>query len=208
VNWSYERLADFLDKMARPLIRDPDFWIRMYRSGWEKTASPVYAWQAVAVCTEHKKPFPDWVMGYLAVVAKRMASDDARAAKDLRAVLPGIMGFPAKPSGPSRPLDPSAQGKNYNVLLLKLLFASAIEEGREPSEALDNALASLPSDIADRDDKTLWRWLMLDLDLKRKPSTNAEWKTALRVQFGSFLAFMENMEDKVSRDSGLENPSA
>jgi hypothetical protein len=85
------------------LQRDPDFQIRMCRSAWQGEENPVYVWSAIAICAKHKKPLPDWVMDYLAGVAQRMTSDVAKATTDLRAVLPGILGFSAKQPGPGRP---------------------------------------------------------------------------------------------------------
>ena len=194
-------------------IDDPDFLIRMYRGAWQKEGNPVFVWYAVDSCIKYKKPFPDWVMDYLGDVAQRMRSDDATAATDLRAVLPGIMGFPAKP-GPGHPLDPS--GGNDDAPLLAGWFAMEIvDRGLEPTEALRKAVKRMSPEVADRDEKTLWRWLMKAVDLKRRPRTNAEWRAALRSRYGVFQTFVlidivlkeksrkDSGLDKVSRDSGL-----
>jgi hypothetical protein len=186
----------------------PDFYMRTCRGGWQKEGNPFFVWRAVAVCTEHKKPFPDWVMEYLGDVAQRMTSDDAAAATDLRAVLPGIMGFPAKP-GPGHPLT---RPKNDEVLLAGWFAIEIVVNGLEPTEALRKAAERLPPEAADRDEKTLWRWLMKAVDLKRRPSTNAQWRAALRSRCGDLAAFVavdillkqKSREDldRVSRDSG------
>jgi hypothetical protein len=189
-----------LDEL-RALLRDPDFRIRMYRSGWEDTHSPVYAWEAVAVCTEHGMPFPDWVMGYLGGVARRMTADDARAAKDVRKALPGILGFPAKP-GPGRPLDPGGN-EPEDALLLAILFATEIERGLKPSVALRKAAAhaDLPADVAGRDERTLWRWVVQAVGLEHRPRTSAEWKAALRIHFGYFAVFIERESREIEQQS-------
>jgi hypothetical protein len=178
-------------------IRDPDLNIRADRSGWEETGNPVYVWQAVAVCTQHKKPLPDWIITYLAEVAQRMTSADARAAKDLRKVLPKIMGF--TPShGPGRPLDPDGGGHDAlslaircHALSLAILFATEIEKGLKPSAAIRKAAAALPDDVASRDERTLMRWMMQAAGLERRPRTNAEWREALRSSLGAFAALLE-----------------
>jgi hypothetical protein len=192
-------------------ISDPDFLIRMCRGAWERVGDPTFVWLAIDFCIKHKKPYPDWVTDYLGDVAQRMMSDDARAAKDLRAVLPGIMGFPAKQPGPGRPLDPSG-GKDDAALLAGRFAIEIVDRGLEPTEALREAVKLLPPEVADRDEKTLWRWLMKAVDLKCRPSTNAEWRAALRSRYGVFTTSVlldivkkirgDSGSDKVSRDSG------
>jgi hypothetical protein len=189
-------------------ISDPDFQIRICRGAWQKEGNPVFVWYAVDFCIKYKKPFPDWVTDYLGDVAQRMTSDDAAAATDLRAVLPGIMGFPAKP-GPGHPLT---RDKDEALLLAGRFAIEIVERGLEPTEALREAAKLLPPEVADRDEKTLWRWLMKEVDLKRRPSTNAEWRAALRSRYSVFTAFVlldivkkirgDSGLDKVSRDSG------
>jgi hypothetical protein len=192
-------------------IDDPDFQIRMCRGAWQRVKNPIFVWWAVAFCTEYKKPYPDWVTDYLGDVAQRMKSDYATAATDLRAVLPGIMGFSAKQPGPGRPLDPG--GGNDDARLLAGWFAiEIVDRGLAPTEALRKAAERLPPEAADRDEKTLWRWLMKEVDLKRRPRTNAEWRATLRSRYGALQAFVlldivqkyrrDSGSDKVSRDSG------
>jgi hypothetical protein len=178
-------------------IRSPNFRIRSCRSGWEETGNPVYVWETIAICTEHKKPLPDWVMDYLAAAARRMSSADARAATDLRKVLPKIMGFPAKPSGPGRPLDPDG-GKPDDAILLAILFATEIERGLRPSAALRKAAAhdDLPADVTSRDERTLLRWVMQAVGLERRPRTSAEWREALRSHLGDLGALVALIEQE------------
>jgi hypothetical protein len=169
-------------------ISDPDFQIRMCRGAWERVENPIFVWWAVAFCAEYKKPYPDWVTDYLGDVAQRMKSDYATAATDLRAVLPRIMGFSAKQPGPGRPLDPSDED---DALLLAGWFAiEIVDRGQKPTEALRKAAERLPPEVADRDEKTLWRWLMKVVDLKRRPRTNAEWRAALRSRYGVLVSFV------------------
>jgi hypothetical protein len=175
------------------VIRDPGLNIRACRSGWEEEKNPIYVWETIGICTKHKKPLPGWVVSYLADVAQRMTSDDAKAATDLREVLPRIMGFPAaERHGPGRRLDP--HGGRYDAMSLAILFAIEIEHGLKPSEALRKAAAGLPPDITNRDERTLWRWLMQEVGLKRRPSTNAEWRAALRSHFKASLSLLDFIE--------------
>jgi hypothetical protein len=160
----------------------------MYRSRWEETANPVYVWEAIAVCTKHERSLPDWVMAYLAVVAKLMMSEEARAVTDLRGVLPSIMGFPAK-RGPGRPLDPD--GGMDDAMHLAILFAIEIEGGHEPDEALFRASVQLPVEVADHDERTLWLWVMQAVGLERRPKTKAEWRAALRSHYGAVADLAE-----------------
>jgi hypothetical protein len=186
--------TDLWTALRIAVMRDPGFNIRTCRSGWVETRNPVYVWEAVAVCTEHKKPLPDWIMAYLAEVAQRMTSDDAKAATDLREVLPRIMGFPASERhGPGRRLDPGG-GKHEDALSLAVLFAIEIEHGLKPSEALRKVAAKLPPDIINRDERTLWRWLMKEVGLKCRPRTNAEWRAALRSHFKAYLSLLDFIE--------------
>jgi hypothetical protein len=187
-------------------IHDPDFFLQICESAWQNDGSPISVWWAVAACAKYKKPFPDWVMDYLGDVAQRMTSDDAKAATDLRAVLPGIMGFPAKP-GPGHAL---ARRKDDALLLAGWFAIEIVDGGLEPTEALREAATHLPPEVASHDERTLWRWVMQQVDLKCRPRTNAEWRAALRSRYGALQAFVlldieirgDSGLDKVSRDSG------
>jgi hypothetical protein len=177
----------------------PDFYMRICQGAWQKSGNPFFVWRAVALCTEYKMPLPDWITNYLSDVAQRMTSDaqkdlrnayfhqDATAATDLRAVLPGIMGFPAK-QGPGHPLHPCP--KIDDLLLAGWFAIEIVDRGLEPTQALREAATHLPPEAAGRDEKTLWRWLMKAVDLKRRPSTNAQWKAALRSRYRDFTAIV------------------
>jgi hypothetical protein len=172
-------------------IRSLGLQIKAFRSGWEETSNPVYIWETIAICAKHKKPLPDWVMDYLVAVAERMTSVDARAAKDLRKVLPSIMGFPAaEKHGPRRPLDPVG-GEHEDVPSLVFLFATGLEKGLKPSAALRYATAKLLPDVADHDERTLIHWIMQNVGLERRPRTSAEWKAVLRSHIIAFIDLIE-----------------
>jgi hypothetical protein len=232
---------------VQALLRDPDFRLRMFRSGWEgppprligredaarlrkkfriglaaeeiariindeitariselnsgSTGNPVYVWEAIAVCAEHNMPLRDWIISYLADVAERMTSDDARASTDLRAILPGIMGFSTKP-GPGRLLNPDDDPDDK--LLFAIRFAIEIEKGKKPSQALRDASTNVLSADLRVDDRTLLRWSNADdrtlrgwvkkvlyLPPQNAPRTNAEWKAVLRRHFEHFYLFTE-----------------
>jgi len=179
-----------LEKL-RTLLRHPDIRIRALRSGFAETGNPAYVWQAVAICAEHSRPLPDWILAYLGVVAKLMTSDAARASTDLRAILPSIMGFPAK-RGPGHPLDPDG-GVPDDAALLSILFAIEIERGEKPSAALHNAAShsDLSPEVAAHDDRTLWRWVMQTVGLEQRPRTNDEWREVLRNHFVAFNDLIE-----------------
>jgi hypothetical protein len=66
-----------------------------------------------------------------------------------------------------------------------------IERGLEPTEALRKAADDLTPDVASRDERTLWRWVLQEVDLECRPSTNAEWRAALRSYYGGLIAFVE-----------------
>jgi hypothetical protein len=177
----------------RARLRDPGFMTRAHRSGWEETNNPVYVWEAIAVCTEHKKPLPDWIVTYLAKVAQRMTSAETRAAKDVRKILPRIFGFPTK-AGPGRPFDPDG-GKPEDALSLAILFATELEQGvlkKSPNAAIRKAAATMgiPAFVK-RNERTLLHWVQQAVGLERKPSTSAEWKAALRGHLGAIITSLQ-----------------
>jgi hypothetical protein len=161
-------------------LRDnPEFQVQMYLSGWENSANPVYLWKVIAVCTKHDRPVPKAVMRYLGQVAQRM--DEMKEEKDLRKVLPGIVGFSMR-RGPGRPLDLD-DNCDPHVVFLPILFWSELERGRRVKEALRNAATNeaVPQRFADAEDPTLKRWIASVIQLDGPlPRTEAEWRAVLR----------------------------
>jgi len=117
------------------MFDDPDAKLVELACGLAETNNPYYAWQAIAVCTTHKKEFPEWVRAYLAECAERMNSPKAEKSRDLRRDLPWIIGFPSK-HGPGNLLDPTQDGPDP---CFALIFAMRLEQGDSPVEALHNA---------------------------------------------------------------------
>jgi hypothetical protein len=177
------RSPRFSEKFAA-VIRNPNINLDAMYVGWEDNKNPYYAWSAIEICTKHKKPLPTWVVDYLAGCAERMLSDKATKSKDLRKILPSILGFPAK-RGPGRPLDPDHVPNDK--LMFALLFTIEIHKGRKPSIARKDAMKHLPRNRADRiDDKTLQRWLKEVFDLTSSPRTVTKWKSVMRRHYGAF----------------------
>ena len=166
-------------------ISDPDLMFLSFLNGWENTRNPYYVWNAIHLCTEHNRQFPEWVLLYLAECSTRMLAPDAKKSNDLRKILPSILGFPAK-RGPGKPLDPD-QDPN-DVMELAIRFAIEIEKGMDPPAARREATKYLPRRRADKiDDKTLQVWLKKHFGLKKSPRTNAEWKYILHRFYGHFV---------------------
>jgi hypothetical protein len=186
---SMDRALKFKARLA-----DPEFRIVCFVAGWEQTGSPVYLWKVISICSEHGKPLPPAVTDYLAQVAQRM--DDAKSTKDLREVLPAIIGFPAR-KGPSRPLNPGAGGSDpLDRLIFTHQFYFELQQGRTVSEALKNATghASLPPRFADADEKTLKKWIGKAIGLKGAlPRTAEEWQSALRSALSAFSTGVDDL---------------
>ena len=108
---------------VRTLLNQPSFQVRMALAGWHTHNNPVYIWQALGICIKHDMALPTAALDYLAATSRRMHK--ARATKDLRSALLGIIGFPAKGPGPGRPLDPDSTDPDR--LDLAILFGIELE---------------------------------------------------------------------------------
>jgi hypothetical protein len=187
-----------IGEMFEIVRRDPDVWLEWAALELEDTGNPHYAWIAIRVCTKHKKGFPDWLLAYLGICAKRITSDEARKAEDLRKVLPWAFGFPnvfdptQRKRGPGRLLDPDPDPDRS----FALKFAIRLFEGETVPAAMRGAYDDVHEN-GDADDKTLERWLVKEIGLKERPSDADGWKAATREFYGSFLEFLR----KKSRDS-------
>jgi len=129
-------LADRLERFRGRGIDDPDLQIDVRLGLWEDMHNPAYLWQAIGICIKYGRVLPPAVMDYLADVAARMSSPEARAAKDLHKVLPSILGFPAKGPGPGRLLDPDAAAGDRDDRKLAMLFAVELEQRLSPVKHL------------------------------------------------------------------------
>jgi hypothetical protein len=137
--------------------------------GFQCTGNPYYAWWALNNCIKHKIEFPEWLIEYLGACAARMLSSEARAASDLREVLPSILGFPRK-RGPGKLLDPDADPRD--TLSFACRFLREIAEGRELSDALKEAAVATNCEATD--DKTLRHWIQENFGLKEWPRDRRE----------------------------------
>jgi hypothetical protein len=173
------------------------------------TSNPYYVWRAIEICITHKKDFPEWVIAYFSECVKRMKSDKAKKARDLREVLPWVFGFHAKKRGPGKLLYPA--GSSRAGLLFPLKFAIWLEKGEEPVQAMHRACNEVfDEETADKvDDKTLRRWLLKDFGLKAWPRHAAEWKKIAKPYLDlawkgeiprSYVKLLEDFADKVSRN--------
>jgi hypothetical protein len=173
------------------LFEHPDFQIQMEVSKWKETRNPVYLWNAVSICTDHKKPLPSPVLDYLAEVAQRIRSKEARECSDLRKVLPKIMGFPEKGRGPGRLLDPGPAATEGDWVHLAVLFGIELERGQKITAALRNAASKLPNSVQSANDKTKIVWIEKALDLEHRSRTAAEWQSDLRSRFHNLARWIE-----------------
>ncbi len=187
------------------LRRNPDVEILVALSGLVHSENPYYAWKAIGVCVERKRPFPDRVIAYLGECSKRMLSDRAKHSGDLRKVLPWVLGFPGALSlphrkpGPGNLLDPNPHAKRMHFALK---FAVRLEKGEEPPQAMRNACNDVfEGKDADADDKTLQRWLLKEFNLNGWPANAEEWKSIAREHYKAMFDDIRLVWDKFSRDS-------
>ena len=173
--------------MAEAASRDSDFMTEGALASWADTGNPHYVWFAIKICTEHKKPLPEWILAYLADCADRMLSDEARAGgHDLRKMLPWIFGFPSK-RGPGNLLDPDRE-EPKGALNFALRFATHIELGKSPTAAMREACNdAFKGENVDADEKTLRRWLLKQFDLKKWPASAELWKKITREHLYRYL---------------------
>jgi hypothetical protein len=165
------------------LLHNPAAGITLYLTMWKLTQHPAYAWRVIGICAEKGIPMPPEITTYLGGVAARM--EGAKQASDLRAVLPKIMGFPAKEKkGPGKPLDPDDDlGVDSDDIRLAILFATELSRGRRVSKALENATAKLPAHFGSLDERSLKKRIAKAACLEIMPSTAAEWQAELHSCF-------------------------
>jgi hypothetical protein len=173
-------------------LKDFGLQLEMRLAGYLETKNPVYVWEAIKLCTDHKLPLPDWVSAYLATVANLMLCEEARQSSDLRAVLPHVLGFPKKSRGPGRLLDPDAGPADRTIFTMKFLIKLAQNHECKPLEALREACDEMdPSFADDKEDNTLWGCLTEELGLAERPKTNEEWRAVGDAHFFPFYVLIE-----------------
>jgi hypothetical protein len=208
-----ERSIAFVKKF-KAMTSDPHFQLKRWLAGLESSGNPSYAWKAIHVCLEHQIEFPDWVRAYLHDCSDRMFSQEcadrmkAPKGSDLRKVLPWILGFPnvlepdQRKRGPGNLLNPDSEdGKRKDKMSFALKFAIRLENGDDPQKAMVNASAEIFSEGAE--EKTLWNWLLKEFDLKKRPATADEWKTAARRAL-SVYKIVQDLTEDFSRDSDVQ----
>jgi hypothetical protein len=176
------------DPKLRDLLLNPLTHLAGYEMVWNKTHNPFWVWIGVEHCIEENLGyFPPWVTDYLMDVALRMRSPEAKESKDLRKVLPWIVGFPPKAERRGHALR---EGQSDEQMRFAEEFSSEIEKGAKPTDALHNACSVLLIDKAD--DKTLRGWVKEYFELTSWPRSNAEWRAVILSQmkmlYGHFRA--------------------
>ena len=157
--------------------------------GWfQKLAAicgPYFTWWVIDLCVRNKKPFPDWVNGYLGQCARRM-----RPGKTLQE----ISGFPQGKPGPGGLFDQDREvireaGKGMFTVSFAIELRR-LRQGETPFDARSKAAAEVYKNeamvkfIAPQtkdgtfDDKTLQRDLKEQLQLKELPRTIEAWMDA------------------------------
>jgi hypothetical protein len=151
---------------------------------WETTGNPYWVWEQIAICSNTGVDFPDWVRIYLAQCAERMTSPDALRERDLRKMLPKILGFPKNSHGAGHLLDPGGMHDPRWIEYAKVAmeFKRVIQRpwvttAYALKEARKDGHQKLLGDVGDR---TLLRHIKEILGVTGNPRTNAEWRTALR----------------------------
>jgi hypothetical protein len=163
-----------------------EYRLNVARSNFECSANPYHAWNAINFCAEHNIPFPPWIIAYLTQCSERMMSEKAEKTSDFRGILPWIFGFPKKKHGPGKLLDPLRDEKQ---LRFTLDFGVRVLNGDDPVTARRNACnAVFDGKAANVDDKTLMRWVLLNLDLKKAPKNTEEWEKVVYKFLLSFCA--------------------
>jgi len=113
-----------------------------------------------------------------------MLSNKAMQISDLRKILPWVFGFPEK-HGPGRLLNPYLDSKQRDFALK---FSELVLNGDDPVTARREACnAVFDGKDADVDDKTLVRWLLKQLHLKKAPKSAKQWGEAAYKNVAAFL---------------------
>jgi hypothetical protein len=146
---------------------------------FKSSGNPVHVWKAIYFCDKAEEPLPEWVIAYLAQCSKRMIFDE-RDTKDLRKVLPKVLGFPGrargtKKSGPGKLLKPGPPEDKFSFTTK---FVNHVMQGDDPETARDNACNDMSPEFADKyDDKALVQILINTMGLVETPLTPNQWKT-------------------------------
>jgi hypothetical protein len=199
-------------KMIEFIRNNADFQLQASFLSFTAGGNPYWAWNAIKVCTEHKREFPTWVFEYLRSCSERMFSDECadrmmtKEGSDLRKVLPWVFDFPTdKKKGPGNLLRPyGVDPAKHEKLLFAWRFAILMKntEGEiDPGVIMRAASSELFP--AGAEEKTLWRWLLKELGLKKRPRTADEWRAVAREYYLPKRSALLHIMDTVSRDSDV-----
>jgi hypothetical protein len=170
--------SKFLERREEAVRNNPDIKLAIAFHCLTTTYNPYFAWEAIDVCVKEKRKFPDWLVEYLGSVAEGMLSEQAKAAHDLRKVLPEVLGFDTT-LGRGSLLNPDGYlGSDAELFALK--FACAIETMKPPA-ALRYASDNLFDDVLD--DKTLRKLLLKIFNQEKWHRSQSEWKDVARDHY-------------------------
>jgi hypothetical protein len=183
----------FLERREEAVRNNPDIKLAMAVHCLSTTYNPYFAWEAIDVCVKKKRKFPDWLVEYLGSVAEGMLSKQAKAAHDLRKVLPEILGFDPK-RGRGSLLNPDGDLPS-DAELFALKFACAIQT-MTPAAALRYASEDLFDDVLD--DKTLRRLLLKMFNQEKWHRTQSEWKDVARAHYTALWNLVEQLYREIA----------
>jgi hypothetical protein len=197
----YKKLSGSPDAEAlvEKLKRDPEFMLPGMRLGLEEDGNPAYAWWAIDLCFKSNTPFPDWLNNYLAQCSERVQSQRAKTAREVRDVLPWILGFDGLHQR-GNALD--IYRYSYKTAFA-LAFAMRLDKGDTPPEARLKACNQIfLAKDTNIDDRTLQRWLLEVFGLKKAP---ADWRKFTYDYFLPYYLAILDLEqrDKTSRDTDV-----
>jgi hypothetical protein len=161
--------------------RPNEFLLLKFRQAFEASGNPYYAWAALRLCTDLKKPLSPWLTAYLFQCSQRMLSEKAEQASDLREILPWVFGFPNRTK--------KGWSDKISLRMWKFVteFGVRILQDEDPVAARRNACNdAFDGKGADVDDKTLTRWLNKAFLLEKTPKDARQWKKIVSM-FGGVM---------------------
>jgi hypothetical protein len=160
---------------------------------WKDSGNPFHVWLAIDLCVKEQLGVAPWIRNYLAECAERMMREArSKKSQDLRKILPGALGFPAK-RGPGHPLRPNVTESEQLLALAALKFANAIQKGCKPKKALDHASMTLEESIAYKvNKKILLGHIKRFLGVETAPRSHSAWKPLISVWYAQVLRPLES----------------
>jgi hypothetical protein len=87
--------------------------------------------------------------------------------------------------------------------MFALRFATRLEEGAKPLNAMRDACDALDERDANADEKTLQGWLCREFNVKKWTTSAHEWNAACRRHYRFFWDFLRQNSEIISRDSSV-----